>query len=107
SFAYLLGEDCTAAAALTRSARLAPRSRALSRALLLVPAPDPNTALWRGVWPVTAEELFLGATLRWLATWIGVGISRQWRGRWVVVACGAALTLIAAGWLAREDAHPL
>jgi hypothetical protein len=105
--AYRLGEDGIAAAAWTTAARLAPRSRTLARALLLVPAPDPNTALWRGIWPVTAEELFLGATLLWLATWIGVALSRRWRGRWVVVACGAGIALLAAGWLAREGERPL
>jgi hypothetical protein len=105
--AYRLGEDGTAAAAWIRAARLAPRSRALARALLLVPAPDPMTATWRGVLPVTGEELFLAATLLWLVTWGGVAVSRRWRGRWMVVGSGALLALLAAGWVARDGGAPL
>ena len=105
--AYRLGEDGAAAAAWTTAARLAPRSRTMARALLLVPAPDPNTALWRAIWPVTAEELFLAATLLWIATWVGVGISRRWRGRYAVVAGGAVAALLAAGWLSHEGSRPL
>jgi hypothetical protein len=105
--AYRLGEDGTAAAAWIRAARLAPRSRALTRALLLVPAPDPMTATWRGVLPVTGEEFFLAATLLWVVAWGGVALSGRWRGRWIVVVSGALFALLAAGWVAREGGRPL
>jgi len=105
--AYRAGDDGVAIAAWIRAARLAPRSRALTRALLLVPAPDPRTAAWRGVPPVTPEELFLGATILWLAAWGGVAFSRRWRGRWAVVASGAVVALLLAGWTAREQSRPL
>ena len=105
--AYRLGEDGVAAGAWIRAARLAPRSRALTRALLLVPAPDPVTATWRGILPVTGEELFLAATLLWVVTWGGVAVSRRWRGRWIVVGSGALVALLAAGWVAQQERVPL
>jgi oxygen tolerance protein BatD len=105
--AYRLGADGAAVAAWTRAARLAPRSRTLGRAMLLVPAPDPASAEWRRVLPFTSEECFLVAAVLWLAGWVGVLISGRWRGRWVVVASGALIAGAVAGWSAYESQRPL
>lgn len=105
--AYRVGNDGTAIAAWTRAARLAPRSRTLARAMLLVPAPDPASADWRRVPPFTGEEGFVVATALWLAAWLGVLLSGRWRGRWAVVAAGALVAGGAGLWSARESARPL
>jgi hypothetical protein len=105
--AYRLGEDAKAAAAWTRAAQLAPRSRTLSRALLLLPAPDVATSEWRRVPPITAEEWFLGAVLLWSAAWLGVWWSGRWRGRWAVVAAGALIAGGLAAWSGHEVRRPL
>ena len=105
--AYRLGADGAAVAAWTRAARLAPRSRTLARAMLLVPAPDPASAEWRRVLPFTSEESFLVAVVLWIAAWGGVVLSGRWRGRWAVVGAGALAAALVAGWSARETRHPL
>jgi hypothetical protein len=105
--AYRLGDDGVAVAAWTRAARRAPRDRSLARAMLLVPAPDPASAEWRGVLPFTNEECFLLATVLWLAAWGGVWISGRWRGRWGVVATGALCLLTLAGWGTWQTSQPL
>ena len=105
--AYRLGEDGQAVAAWTRAAELAPRDHALARAMLLLPAPDPASAEWRSVPPVTPEEWFLGAILLWWGAWLGVALSRGWRGRWAVVAAGAVVALALAGWSWRTERSPL
>lgn len=105
--AYRTGSDGQAAAAWMRAAELAPRSRTLTRAMLLLPAPDPASAEWRSVLPVTAEEWFLAALLLWWATWGGVAISRGWRGRWAVVCAGAVIALGLAGYTWHQVRTPL
>ena len=105
--AYRLGDDGRAIAAWTSAARLAPRSRTLARAMLLVPAPDPASAEWRKVPPFTGEEAFIVATALWLAAWAGVLLSGRWRGRWAVVAAGAVVAAALGGWSAREARRPL
>ena len=105
--AYKVGNDGVAVAAWTRAARLAPRDRSLARAMLLIPAPDPASAEWRGVLPFTSEECFLVAVVLWLAAWGGVLISGRWRGRWGVVAAGALCLLALAAWSAWERHQPL
>ena len=105
--AYRLGADGAAVAAWTRAARLAPRSRTLARAMLLVPAPDLASAEWRRVLPFTSEESFLVAVVLWIAAWGGVVLSGRWRGRWAVVGAGALAAALVAGWSARETRRPL
>lgn len=105
--AYRLGADGAAVAAWTRAARLAPRSRTLARAMLLVPAPDPASAEWRRVLPFTSEEALLVAVVLWLAAWAGVVISGRWRGRWAVVAAGAVVAALVGGWSGYEARRPL
>ncbi|MEP6744803.1 MAG: BatD family protein, partial [Gemmatimonadota bacterium] len=105
--AYRFGADGVAAAAWTRAARLAPRSRTLARAMLLLPAPDPASAEWRRVLPFTGDEAFFVATVLWLAAWGGVLISRRWRGRWAVVATGAVVAALIGGYSASDAAEPL
>ncbi|HVX88645.1 MAG TPA: BatD family protein [Gemmatimonadales bacterium] len=105
--AYRIGDDGQAVAAWTRAARLAPRSRTLARAMLLVPAPDPATAEWRRVPPFTGAECFVVATALWIAAWLGVLVSGQWRGRWAVVAAGALVAAAVGVWSATEARRPL
>lgn len=105
--AYRLGADGSAVAAWTRAARLAPRSRALARAMLLIPAPDPASTEWRRILPYTTEEALVVATFLWLAAWGGVLVSGRWRGRWGVVAAGALVALGAAWYSAHADRQPL
>ncbi|MBW8773073.1 MAG: BatD family protein, partial [Gemmatimonadetes bacterium] len=105
--AYKLGNDGVAVAAWTRAARLAPRDRSLARAMLLIPAPDPASAEWRGVLPFTSEECFLVAVALWLAAWGGVLVSGRWRGRWGVVAGGALCLVALAAWSAWEGRQSL
>ena len=105
--AYRIGNDGVAVAAWTRAARLAPRSRTLARAMLLVPAPDPASAQWRRVPPFTGAECFLVATVLWLAAWLGVLVSGEWRGRWAVVATGALVAAAVGTWSATEARRPL
>lgn len=105
--AYRVGNDGVAVAAWTRAARLAPRSRTLARAMLLVPAPDPASAEWRRVPPFTGAECFLVATILWLAAWIGVLVTGEWRGRWAVVAAGALVAASVGTWSASEAKRPL
>ena len=105
--AYKVGNDGVAVAAWTRAARLAPRDRSLARAMLLIPAPDPASAEWRGVLPFTDEECFLVAAILWLAAWAGVLISGRWRGRWGVVATGALCLLALAAWSTWASQQPL
>ena len=105
--AYRVGDDGQAVAAWIRAAELAPRSRILARAMLLLPAPDPASAEWRTVLPVTPEEWFLGAFLCWVAAWGGVALTRGWRGRWMVVLAGAIVALGLAGWSWTREREPL
>lgn len=105
--AYRTGSDGVAAAAWMRAAELAPRSRTLTRAMLLLPAPDPASAEWRSVLPITAEEWFLGALLLWWATWGGVALSRGWRGRWAVVCAGSVIAFGLAAYTWDQERIPL
>lgn len=105
--AYRIGNDGVAVAAWTRAARLAPRSRTLARAMLLVPAPDPASAEWRRVPPFTGAECFLVATVLWIAAWLGVLVTGEWRGRWAVVATGALAAAALGSWSASEARRPL
>jgi hypothetical protein len=89
--AYRAGLDAQALAAWTRAARLAPRDPGIQRALLLIPPSDAASARWLWVAPFTPEELWLVGAVIWLVAWIGVLISRQFRGRWVVLLAGAGL----------------
>lgn len=89
--AYRSGDDAAALAAWVRAARLSPRDHAIRRALLLVSPADADAgrALW--VSPLTPDELWLIAFVVWIAGWTGLLVTRQVRGRWLVLLAGALL----------------
>jgi oxygen tolerance protein BatD len=88
---YREGDDAAALAAWVSAARLRPRDPATLRALDLVPAADPGSGRWLWVAPASADELWLIATIAWIAGWLGMAAAGRARGRWLVVLAGAAL----------------
>jgi hypothetical protein len=102
---YRAGADGKATAAWTRAARLAPRDRAIRRALRLLPAPDPMTEQLLHVgWATPAEWAVIAAT-GWVLLWLTVA-ARARRGSVLVlfgaVALGAGM-LGAREWWRRDQ----
>jgi tetratricopeptide (TPR) repeat protein len=100
---YRLGYDGRATAAWLQAHRLAPRERTVTRALALVPPPEPSSAarLWSP--PVSWPELALAALPLWVAGWALLA----WRPRrreigLALVLLGALLGIAAMALRARE-----
>jgi hypothetical protein len=105
---YRLGSDARAGAAWARAARLAPRSPSVRRALRLVPPPDAASRKRLGTFPVTPDELLLGAIALWLAGWATLLASRpRVRTRSAALIAASLLLGAGAGAIALHHARPL
>lgn len=105
---YRLGSDARAGAAWLRAARLAPRSPSVRRALRLVPPPDAASRDRLRTFPVTAEELCLGALALWLAGWAIMLASRpRVRTRAAALIAGSLVLGAASAAIAAYQARPL
>jgi hypothetical protein len=76
---YRVGDGAGARAAWVHAARLAPRNGTIRQALMLVPAPDANSANATRVTIVTPGEVLSGAILLWMVGWILVALGRPFR----------------------------
>ena len=92
---YRLGQDGRARAAWLEARRLAPRSRAVSRALRLTPPPDNTSARWSWTPPVRPEELLLLGLLGWLAGLGGWTLRPRVRERWLVLLVFSGVAVLA------------
>jgi hypothetical protein len=104
---YRLGDDGDALAAWARAARLDPRSVAVARARVLVPAPDPVSDDWLRPLPVTVEEVAAVALALWLVGWLGLAIGLPGRGRWWMLVGAGVLAAGAASGLHAFGERPL
>jgi hypothetical protein len=104
---FRLGDDANAAAAWRHGLRLAPRNRQLRQAIQLVPPPTDGSVGWLAIPLVTPEELAVIALACWLAGWIGIGVERRWRGRWLVVLAVGVVAAVGAATVEKRESHPI
>jgi hypothetical protein len=104
---FRLGDDANAAAAWRRGLRLAPRNRQLRQAIQLVPPPTDGSAGWLAIAPVTPEELAVLALACWLVGWVGVGVERRWRARWLAVLGAGVIAAAGAVTVHLRESRPL
>lgn len=90
---FRLGDPAGTRRAWLRAARLAPRERAIQRALALAPAPDRATVRLTWVSPVTPVEALAAALFLWLIGWLVVTV--RGAGRLAIACIGFAVAAAA------------